>query len=43
MRPKFFPPLVSQEYMLSVSTQSDEEIQIYWPSSVGTEFGHLWE
>ena len=35
-----FPPLVSQEPMFKISTQSDKEIQIYWPSSAGLECGH---
>ena len=40
MRPDGFPPLVSQEPMVNISAQSDETIQICWPSSVGLERGH---
>ena len=35
-----YPPLVSQESMFKVSTQPNEEIQIYWPPSVGPKCGH---
>ena len=40
MRPGGFPPLVSQEPMLNILSQSDEATQIYWPSSAGSECGH---
>ena len=40
MRLGGFPPLVSQEIMFNISTQSHEAIQSYWPSSAGNEFGH---
>ena len=37
------PPLVSKETMFNISSQSDEEIQSYWPPSAGSECGHYWE
>ena len=40
MRPEGFPPLVSKEPMFNISAQSNESIQSYWPSSVGSECGH---
>ena len=40
MRLGGFPPLVSQEDIFNISVQPDEEIQSYWPSSVGNEFDH---
>ena len=40
MIPEGFTPLESQEPIFNISTQSDGAIQSYWPSSVGTEFGH---
>jgi hypothetical protein len=40
MRPGGFPPLVSHEPMFNISAQSDEAIQSYWHSSVGSEYGH---
>lgn len=35
-----FPPSVSQEPIFNILDQSDEAIQSYCPSSVGSECGH---
>lgn len=42
MRQGGFPPLVSQEPKFKISSQSNEEIQSYWPSNVGFECRHQW-
>ena len=41
MGQKGLPTFMSHEPMFQISSQSNEEIQIYWPTKVGIKFGAL--